>query len=117
MTESTDLKGIRYEEAYMDTEFDILTLYFTAPKEFMGISKKYPDAVSTEISIEFPGNHVEPAFATAMISPTRGEGCGLYDYEWSDIDFPYEMIDKMIAIYLENRPKNRIAEFIKGLIF
>ena len=56
-------KRIKFDERYDSEAYGTTTLYFVAPKELL---KKYipvndyPDAVSMEISIEFPTEHIEP---------------------------------------------------------
>lgn len=42
---------IKFDEKYVSDVYGTTTLYFIAPKEFL--NNKYPDAESTEISVEF----------------------------------------------------------------
>ena len=78
------------EEKYVNEEYGNTTLYFIGPKEM--IIKDYPEAESTEISIEFPTSIPHSEYATVMISPTKD---GL-DYDWSDKYFIPEEIDNLI---------------------
>lgn len=87
-------KEIVFEEKYIDKEYGTTTLYFIAPKEML--KGKYPEAESTEISIEFPTGQMESKNASVMFSPTKdGE-----DYDWYDVDLPYDVIDRLINLAL-----------------
>ena len=90
------LKDIVFEEAVENSEYETITLYFIAPKEcIQRYSDNYKDAESTEISLEFPLGHIEPRNAQVEFSPTKdGE-----DYEWHDVNMPYEIIDQLLVIY------------------
>ncbi len=83
---------IKFDEKYVSDVYGTTTLYFIAPKEFL--NNKYPDAESTEISVEFPTNNPEPTHASVMFSPTKdGE-----DYDWYNVDLSYDDIEKLIAL-------------------
>ena len=66
--------------------------------------KEYPEAVSMEISIEFPMGHIEPRYADVCISPTRydEETDSYEDYDWYDIDLPYDEIEELIRLSERN---------------
>ena len=60
------------------------TLYFIAPKEWLG--GLYPEAVSAEIGVEYPVAHPEAIYATVMMSPTKAtKNDSVEDYDWYDI--------------------------------
>jgi hypothetical protein len=89
-------KRIEFEERYEKGEET--TLYFIAPKEFL--YGKYPEAEHAEISIEFPTAHPEARYAQVEISPTRydeEEDC-YTDYDWREIQLPYEEIEALINL-------------------
>lgn len=89
---------IEFDERYDNEEYGTTTLYFTAPRELL--SAKYPEAASTEISIEFPINHPEPRYATVMYSPTKydEENEGYTDYDWFDVELTYGEIAALIEL-------------------
>lgn len=63
---------------------ETVTLYFFAPKEWLG--GLYPEAISAEISVEYPVAHPEAIYATVMMSPTRvTDNNSVEDYDWYDI--------------------------------
>lgn len=84
---------IKFEERYDSEVYGTTTLYFIAPKELL--NDDYPEAVSAEIMIECPTEHIEPAYAAVGISPTDEDGS---DYDWCDYDLPYEMIGELIDL-------------------
>ncbi len=47
-----DMKKVILEDQYKSDEYETMTLYFIAPKEWL--EGLYPDAVHTEISVEYP---------------------------------------------------------------
>jgi len=55
-----DIKQVEFEERYENEEYETMTLYFIAPKEWLGDA--FPDATHSEISVEYPINHPEPAY-------------------------------------------------------
>lgn len=91
-TQMTEFRRIKFDEKVKSSEYKTTTLYFTAPKELL--NKKYPDAESTEISIEFPTAYPDANHATVMASPTKD---GL-DYEWFDLEMTNEDINALIAL-------------------
>lgn len=97
---------IKFDERYDSEEYQTTTLYFIAPKEMLKsmMVNNYPDAVSMEISIEFPTDHIEPRYADVCISPTRyvEEADSYEDYDWYDIDLPYDEIEELIRLAERN---------------
>lgn len=91
---------IEFDERYDSEEHGTTTLYFVAPKEMLKtmLVNDYPDAVSMEISIEFPTEHIEANYASVCVSPTRENECGTEDYDWHDIDLPYDEIGELISL-------------------
>lgn len=91
-------KRIIFEEKYDSETYGTRTLYFIAPKEML--NGKYPEAESMEISVEFPINHIEPAYADVMFSPTEydAENNSYTDYDWFDVDLPYDEIEELIKL-------------------
>ncbi len=89
---------IKLEDKYVGDEYGTTTLYFIAPKEML--NEKYPEATSMEISVEFPTAHPEASYASVMFSPTKydEEEDGYTDYDWYDVDMPYEDIEALIAL-------------------
>ena len=93
---------IKFEEDYISEEWGTITLYFIAPKEML--NGKYPEAESMEISIECPREYIEARYATVMFSPTKydEEGECYTDYDWYDVDLPYEDIEELIKLAEES---------------
>ena len=58
----------------------------------------YPEAFSMEISIEFPTEHIEANYADVCVSPTREDENGTEDYDWYDVDIPYDEIEELIKL-------------------
>lgn len=90
-----DISKIKFEEDYDNELFDEHTLYFIAPKDL--VKDKYPEAEHSTISLELTTR-------TTMISPTKD---GM-DYDWSDIEFDNDIIDRLIELYVlhKNRKEN-----------
>lgn len=97
---------IKFDERYDSEEYETTTLYFIAPKEMLKtmMVNDYPEALSMEISIEFPTYHIEPKYADVCISPTRydEETDSYEDYDWYDIDLPYDEIEELIRLAERN---------------
>ena len=51
-----------------------------------------------EISIEFPTEHIESNYADVCVSPTREDENGTEDYDWYDVDIPYDEIEELIKL-------------------
>ena len=98
------------DDVYRNEEYETLTLYFKAPVDFCGVSEKYPDAESAEISLEFSYVHnFEPALASVMVSPTKNIGGCDTDYDWFGVDLSDFTINELYDIYRETvleRAKN-----------
>lgn len=92
-----DAKKVTLEDWYKNDEYETMTLYFEAPKEWL--NGLYPDAVSAEISVEYPLKYPEASEATVMISPTRDLGeDGYEDYDWNDLELPLPDIEALIGM-------------------
>lgn len=92
-----DAKKVILEDRYKSDEYETMTLYFIAPKEWL--DGLYPDAVHTEISVEYPLNYPEASAATVMVSPKRDLGeDGYEDYDWSDLELPLSDIEALIRM-------------------
>ncbi len=94
-------KRIIFDERYDSEEYETTTLYFIAPKEMLKTfipTTNYPEAISMEISIEFPREHIEALYADVCVSPTRKVEGGTEDYDWCDIDLPYNDIEELIKL-------------------
>ncbi len=82
-----DINKVEFDERterYTDDEYGTTTLYFIAPKEWLG--DLYPEAVSAEISVEYPSSFPEAIYTSVMMSPTRTDtGDYFEDYDWFDI--------------------------------
>lgn len=87
---------IKFDERYDDENSKLTTLYYIAAKEMLiEYGYNYPEAVSMEISIEFPLNNLVAEHAYVSISPTNEEGT---DYDWNDINLPYNEINELIKL-------------------
>ena len=74
-----DTKKVILEDQYKSDEYETMTLYFIAPKEWL--EGLYPDA------------------ATVMVSPTRDLGeDGYEDYDWSDLELSLSDIEALIGM-------------------
>lgn len=91
---------VKFEEKYVDNEYETTTYYFIIHKALLDFlcPDKYPEADHGEISIEFPTNYPEANMATVQISPIK-DG---YDYDWSDLNLPYEIIEKLMSLALNS---------------
>ncbi len=92
-------KDIKFDERVDSTAYGTTTLYFKAPKKYL--HGKYPEASSCEISVEFPFGKAEAAQASVEFSPTMSDDAGDTDYEWFDVDLPYDEIEELIDIGLK----------------
>jgi len=95
-------KRIKFDERYDDEDYKTTTLYFIAPKEMLKtiMTNDYPDAVSMEISIEFPMGYIDATYADVCVSPTSydKETNSYYEYDWYYIDMPYNEINELILL-------------------
>lgn len=89
---------IKFEDRFECAEYGTTTLYFIAPKELL--CGRYPEAISAEISIEFPTNIPEARYAGVSLSPTKydAENDSYTDYDWFDVDLSYEDIEKLMDL-------------------
>lgn len=103
----------KYEDRYDSREYGTTTLYFTGPASLL--SGKYPEAESATISVEFPKEHMEPGFATVMISPCKyfEEADGYEDYDWTDLDLPYEDIDRLFSL-AQRAQKEHLSDILQN---
>lgn len=90
-------KRIQFDEAW-NKEDNATVLYFIAPKEML--CGDYPDAVSMEISLEFPTDRAEAEYVDVSVSPTiYSEEDDCYeDCDWVDISMPKEEINELIEL-------------------
>lgn len=90
-------KRIKFDEAW-NKEDNETVLYFTAPKEMLW--GDYPEAVSMEISLEFPTDMAEAAYAIVEVSPTRyiEEDDSYEDYDWREIGLPDVEVNELIEL-------------------
>lgn len=94
---------IVFDERYDDEESETTTLYFIAPKEMLSeYGYNYPEAVSAEISIELPMGTLLAERACVGISPTDADGS---DYDWNDIELPYDIVNELIKLAEKNGGK------------
>lgn len=94
-------KRIKFDESYINKEYDSITLYFIAPKELFNIDE---EAESVEISVECPKEHISANYASVEYSPTKynvEEECYI-DYDWREVDLPYEEIEALIKLAEES---------------
>lgn len=92
-----DISRVEFEERYDNEEYNTSTLYFSAPRDWL--DGDYPEAVSAEISLEYPLGFVPEAHdVTVMMSPTREDEDGCEDYDWYDIDLSYSDIEALLSL-------------------
>ena len=94
-------KRIKFDESYINKEYDSITLYFIAPKELFNIDE---EAESVEISVECPREYISANYASVEYSPTKynvEEECYI-DYDWREVDLPYEEIEALIKLAEES---------------
>lgn len=97
----TNLGNIKLDEIVTMEENNTTTLYFTAPKEMLSKfipTNDYPEAISMEISLEFPEDHIEARYADVCVSPTKEEDGCLVEYDWYDVELPYDEIEELIRM-------------------
>lgn len=93
-----NMEQIKLDEKFCSKDWGSTTLYFTAPKEMLKEfveNEIFPEAVSMEISIEFPNCNAPEKYATVQVSPTNVEG---EDYDWYEISLPDDDILNLIAL-------------------
>lgn len=89
---------ILFEDRYDDDETGTVTLYFMAPKEL--VEYRYPEAESTEISLEYPESIPVVEHATVQVSPTKG----CCDYDWFDVFPTPDFVDALFKLANEKEP-------------
>lgn len=90
-------KRITFEDEYLSVEHGMVTYYFVGPRELLG--GEYLDADASVISVECPVDKQESRYADVEISPVYGGP----DYDWIDVNLPYEEIDALIALAHKSR--------------
>lgn len=93
---------IKFEERYDDDEYETTTFYFVGDKSLLMelVGNKYSDAEGMTLSIECPTNSIDTCNASVEISPHKDIDGVVTDYEWTDINLPYEAIDTLIDMAL-----------------
>ena len=92
-----DVTKVVFDEKYESPEYGTETLYFIAPREWLG--DQFPEAVSAGISVEYPVSHPDANYATVMMSPTAiaGDGTTL-EYSWYEIYLPTSEVEQLMAL-------------------
>lgn len=92
-------KRIEFDEAYIDKENETVTFYFIAPREMLiNFFISCPNAVSMEISVEFPIDYIEGSYGKCSVSPTILEDDEYSDIDWRDVDLPEDEIEELIDL-------------------
>lgn len=94
---------IQFDESYFSPEHETITYYFMADKGLINecFPGKYPEATSTEISVELPVSCRDVRHASVMVSPTLDcDGCET-DYDWLYLGFSYAEIEGLLALAKE----------------
>ena len=97
-------KNIKFDESYINKEYDSITLYFIAPKELFNPIDIDEETESVEISVECPREYISANYASVEYSPTKynvEEECYI-DYDWRVVDLPYEEIEALIKLAEES---------------
>lgn len=106
---SFDINEVKFEERFVNDELETVTLYFIAPKEWLG--NLFPEAVHAEISVEYPITHPEARYASIMISPTKEDEDGCFeDYEWCDLTASLEEIESLMILAEKEEKINGVAK-------
>lgn len=106
---SFDINEVKFEERFVNDELETVTLYFIAPKEWLG--NLFPEAVHAEISVEYPIAHPEARYASIMISPTKEDEDGCFeDYEWCDLTASPKEIEALMILAEKEEKINGIAK-------
>ena len=87
---------ISYEESLVSGTYETTTGYFMIDKSLLEELRpgQYPEAEHGELSVEYPTEHPEANMANVMVSPTKDGS----DYDWTDIDLSYEIIEDLISV-------------------
>lgn len=106
---SFDIDKVKFEERFVNDELETVTLYFIAPKEWLG--DLFPEAVHATISVEYPIAHPEARYASVMISPTKENSDGGFeDYEWGYIIALPEEIEALMILAEKEEKINGVAK-------
>lgn len=106
---SFDIDKVKFEERFVNDELETVTLYFIAPKEWLG--DLFPEAVHATISVEYPIAHPEARYASVMISPTKEDADGGFeDYEWCDLTALPEEIEALMILAEKEEKINGVAK-------
>lgn len=91
---------IKFEERYDDENYKTTTFYLMADTSLLKelIGDKYPEADGMTLSIECPADCIEAGSASVEISPYKKYEDTVTDYDWTDINLPYEIIEALINI-------------------
>ena len=93
------LKDIKFDERVDCEEDGSVTLYFTAPKEYLSnyFYREFDETdVAMELSLEFPDGNLNPEYAKVEVSPTDAEDS---DYDWNDELLDYNTIAALVMMY------------------
>lgn len=88
-------KRIKFDERW-DRDDRSTVLWFTAPKELL--PGEYPEAESMELSLEFSTHNLCAEDAIVEFSPTKYDEEGYTDYDWEEIDIPFDEIEALIKL-------------------
>lgn len=96
-----EIKNLEFDERYDSEEYGTTSLYFTAPKEylkdFLYEGLEFPEAVSMELSLEYPQS--DPTYVSIQVSPTNEKG---EDYDWFDVVLSDQDIQRLLKIANEH---------------
>lgn len=95
-----EIKDVKFDERVDCVDSKTTTLYFIAPKEWLKsfTGHDYPEAVSMEVSLEFPFCSIDAVNASVSVSPTMQCDDGCTDYDWTDVDLSVEEIKALINL-------------------
>lgn len=90
------LAQAKFSDMHDNAELGTRTLYFDASKEL--VTHRYPNAESTDISVEFPLDEPEAYNAQVMFGPVRAYpgGSGFETYDWDTVYLPDEDIKALM---------------------
>lgn len=92
-------KRIEFDERW-DRDDGSTVLWFTAPKELL--FRECPEAESMELSLEFPTHNLCVEDAIVEFSPTKYNEEGYIDYDWEEVDIPFDEIEALIKLAEES---------------
>ena len=93
----------KFEERFDAEDIGETTLYFTAPKEILKDLAGYqnledPELLYAEVALHFPIGRIEAREAGPSITPMMGDEDYQEATDWTDIDLPYEDIERLMDI-------------------